>query len=123
MSCRWGKASCCWKEAEERPLWELAVPGKHLSEARSFPEEGQQSRRGPRQQTRAARQKTRVAQQKTRLALQQTRMELQRTRMGQPQKLRTRWRPLRMAEDQHRPQSPKGSGRQLGGNQGGLQMP
>lgn len=116
MSCRWGKASCRWKEAEERPLWELAVPGKHLSEARSFPEEGQQSRRGPRQQTRAAQQKTRAGQQKTRLALQQTRMEW-------PQKLRTRWRPLRTAEDQHRPQSPKGSGRQLGGNQGGLQKP
>lgn len=92
------------------------MPGKHQSQARSFPEEGQQSRRGPRQQTRAG-------QQKTRAALQQTRMELQRTRMGQPQKLRMRWRPLRMAEDQHRPQSPKGSGRQLGGNQGGLQKP
>lgn len=59
MSCRWGKASCCWKGAEERPLWVPAVPGKHLSQARSFPEEEQQSRRGPRQQTQAGQQKTR----------------------------------------------------------------
>lgn len=110
MSCRWGRASSCWKEAEERPLWELAVPGKHLSQAKSFPEEEPQSRRGP--------------QQRTRVALQQTQVGRQQTRTGQTQKLRTRWRPLRTAGDQRRPQCLKGSGRpQLGGHRGGLQMP
>lgn len=116
MSCRWGRASlrCCWKEAEERPQWELAVPEKHLSRAKSFPEEEQQSRMGPQQQTQ-------VGRQQTRMGLQQTLVGLRQTQMGYLQKLRTRWRPLRTAEDQHRPQCPRGSERQLGGNPGGLQ--
>lgn len=103
MSCRWGRASlqCCWKEAEERPLWELAVPGKHLSRAKSFLEEESQSRMGPRQQTQVG---------------------PQQTQMGFLQKSRTKRRPLRTAEDQHRPQYPMGSGRQLGGNRGGSQI-
>lgn len=92
------------------------MPGKHLSQAKSFPQEESQSRRGPRQRTREGLQKTLVG-------LQRTRMERRQTRTGQTQKLRTSWRLLRMAEDQRRPQCPRGSGHQLGGHRGGLQMP
>lgn len=92
------------------------MPGKHLSQAKSFLQEESQSRRGPRQRTREELQKTLVA-------LQRTQMGRQQTRTGQPQKLRMSWRALRMAEDQRRPQCPRGLGRQLGGHRGGLPMP
>ena len=75
--------------------------GGHLSGAKSFPEEERQSRRGPRQQTQAGQQKTRT---------------------GQPQRLRTRWQPLRMAEDRNRCQTPKDWRRRLGEHLGGSQM-
>jgi hypothetical protein len=85
------------------------VPGKHPSQAKSFLEEEQRSRRGPRQQTRAVQQ-------------QKTQVEQLQTRMGEHQEVWT-WRPLRTAEGREQPQCPRGSGRQLGGHPEGPEMP
>ena len=93
------------------------MPGKNLSEARSFPEEEPQSRRGPQPQTQVE------LQQKTQEGrLPRTQVEQPQTRMEQPQKLRARLRPLRMAEDRHQLQYPRGLGRQSGEFPGESQM-